>query len=196
MRIIGSVTVVTGAFALAFTFAAAPPAEAGRACDELGLSSPCIESNDLEARINLDEDGRNGRLRVRDAAGANAVELDAGSGNLTNLFSNDEDESNGLVKAWAQINPSGGIIACWRCNTDTEETQRLFAGTYEVDFTPLSTDIRGRPRAITLDGGPLLPEFAVIRGQIRSGDPSSVLVESVLATSGEAVNTAFTLLIY
>ncbi|MGH6903303.1 MAG: hypothetical protein ACREIR_11245 [Geminicoccaceae bacterium] len=76
------------------------------------MSSPCIRSNDLKARIDLDEDGRNGRLRVRDAAGANAVEPDARSGNITNLFSNDGNASNGPVKAWAQINANGTIAAC------------------------------------------------------------------------------------
>ena len=55
----------------------------------------------MKARLNLDEDGRNGRLLIRDADRENAVPLDAGSANLTNLFSNEEDESNGLVKAWA-----------------------------------------------------------------------------------------------
>ena len=194
MRLIAATSAITCAFGIALMLSAAP-AEAGRACNELGLSSPCIRSSDLQARINLDEDGRDGRLRVRDADGEDAVELDASSANVTNLFSNEADESNGLVKAWAQINPSGGIIACWRCNTDPDETRRLFAGAYEVDFTPLSTDLSGRPRVITLDGGPALPELAVVRGQIRSGDPSSVLVESFLAT-GDPVNTAFTVLIY
>jgi hypothetical protein len=135
-------------------------------------------------------------LRLKDRAGETALELDARSGNVTNLFSDDPDESNGLVKAWAQIRADGEIIACWRCNTDPDETGRLFRGTYEVDFTPLATDIRTRPRALTLDGGPLLSEVAMIRGQIRSGDASSVLVEARSATTGETINTVFTLLVY
>jgi hypothetical protein len=196
MRFVGATSVITGALAMPLLLSAAAPVIAGPVCDELGLSSPCVRSDDLRARINLDQDDTNGRLRVRDADGDNAVELNASNGNVTNLFSNDEDEGNGLVKAWAQINQAGGVIACWRCNKDTDETRRLFAGAYEVDFTPLNTDISGRPRALILDGGPQLPEFAVIRGQIRSGDPSSVLVEAAAAETGDAINTAFTLLIY
>jgi hypothetical protein len=67
-------------------------------------------------------------LLIRDADRENAVPLDAGSANLTNLFSNEEDESNGLVKAWAQINTDGTIAACWRCRTDLAETRRITTG--------------------------------------------------------------------
>jgi hypothetical protein len=152
MRSVSSVTVTTAALAAALMLSLPPSAEAGRACNELGLSSPCIRSNDLKARLNLDEDGRNARLRLRDADGENAVELDASSGNLTNLFSNDENASNGVVKAWARINADGTIDACWRCNKDPAETSRISDGFYEVDFTPLATDISGRPRTGIVEG--------------------------------------------
>ena len=100
MRIICSMTLTTGALAAALTFIA-PPAEAGPACNRIGLNSPCIKSNDLKARLNLDERGRDARLRLRNADRANAVDLDARSFNVTNLFANEPDASNGLVKAWA-----------------------------------------------------------------------------------------------
>jgi|SRR5918996_1761693 hypothetical protein len=103
MRIISSITATSGALAVALTLSAAlQPAEAGRACDELGLPDNCVNSSDLKARLNLDDDGRDARLRLRNEDGDNAVILNAGSANVTNLFSNEEDESNGLVKAWAQ----------------------------------------------------------------------------------------------
>ena len=90
-------------------------------------------------------------MRLRNQDGDTAVQLRASDANVTNLFSNEEDQSNGLVKAWAQITADGTIVACWRCNTDTAETRRLGAGNYEVDFTPLATDISRRPRLATID---------------------------------------------
>lgn len=39
------------------------------------------------------------------------MDLRASDGNVTNLFSNDEDESNGLVKAWARINANRRLLA-------------------------------------------------------------------------------------
>jgi hypothetical protein len=100
------------------------------------------------------------------------VDLQASTGNVTNLFSNDEDESNGLVKAWARINPDGTIAACWRCNRDTRETRQLTTGQYEVDFTPLATDITGRPLLADIDRA----TFGFILHVFSPGDPSSVLV--------------------
>jgi len=128
-RITSVAAAVTGALALVLTLGAAPqPAEAGPACNRLGLSNNCIKSNDLKARIKLRESGRDGRLQIRDADNATALNLDGGAGNVTNLFSNLEDESNGLVKAWAQINANGTIAACWRCNIDPAETRRFATG--------------------------------------------------------------------
>jgi hypothetical protein len=196
MSINSSVVAATGAFVLALTLgAASQPAEAGRACNELGLSSPCINGNDLKSRLNLD-DGRNARVRLRDAGGENAIELNAGSASVTNLFSNDEEESNGLVKAWAQINADGTIEACWRCNTDTGETQRLNTGIYEVDFTPLASDVSGRPRLATVDnhGGGATPVI-IIGLADRNGDASSIAV-STSDDDGAATNAAFVLMVY
>jgi hypothetical protein len=196
MRITGSTSATIGALAVALTFATVQPAEAGRACDRAGLSSPCIKSSDLKARIDLDEDGKDGRFRVRNADGEDAVELDGSSANVTNLFSNDADESNGLVKAWAQINADGTIEACWRCNTDTGETQRLNTGIYEVDFTPLASDVSGRPRLATVDnhGGGATPVI-IIGLADRNGDASSIAV-STSDADGAATNAAFVLMVY
>jgi hypothetical protein len=138
MRTIGLATVAVGAFAVALTLGVSPrPATAGKVCDELDLNDHCVNSSDLKARLNLDEDGKDGRLRVRDAVGTNAVQLNAANGSVTNLFSNAADESNGLVKAWAQINADGTVAACWRCDSEPSETNRFQTGFYEVDLTPL-----------------------------------------------------------
>jgi hypothetical protein len=105
-------------------------------------------SNDRgKGRCSLGGSGDRGRSRIRDSANAIAVDFRA-----TNLFSNDRDKSNGLVKACAEINADGTIAACWRCNTDALETQRLATGSHEVDFTPLATDTNGRPRAAAITG--------------------------------------------
>jgi hypothetical protein len=196
MSINSSVVAATGAFVLALTLgAASQPAEAGRACNELGLSSPCINGSDLKSRLNLD-DGRNARVRLRDAGGENAIELNAGSASVTNLFSNDEEESNGLVKAWAQINADGTVESCWRCDKDPGETNRISAGNYEVDFTPLATDISGRPRSAVIDDLTDGNETAgVIDLADRSGDPSSIFVNTA-DTVGASSDRSFVLTVY
>jgi hypothetical protein len=81
----------------------------------------------------------------------------------TNLFSNDRDKSNGLVKAYAEINTDGTIAASWRCNTDPLETQRLATGSHEVDFTLLAIDTNGAAA-----GGP------AITGMVCSPGPRAV----------------------
>jgi len=188
MHIIGSVTVTIGTLAAILTFAPVP-AEAGPACNRIGLGSPCIKSNDLKARLNLDERGRDARLRLRNAARANAVELDARSGNVTNLFSNDQDASNGLVKAWARINADGSIVACWRCNTDPGETGRTGPGFYEVDFTPLATDISARPMSAVPVGS-----LGMLVLNNSATDLSTVLVSTFFLSGLE--DRSFVLMIY
>jgi hypothetical protein len=197
MRFARSVSTALAAFAFVATWGAAPQsADAGPACDAAGLNSPCVRSNDLKARLILDQDDTNARLRLKNEDGAKAVELDAGSANVTNLFSNQADESNGLVKAWAQINADGTIDSCWRCNTDTAETQRLNAGQYEVDFTPLGTDISGRPRSAILNNpGAGNPAAGVIALADRSTDPSSIFVGTA-DTDGVDSDRPFVLIIY
>ena len=120
----------------------------------------------------------------------------ASDANVTNLFSNIENGSNGLVKAWAQIFADGRVFACWRCNKDPNETRRLATGAYEVDFTPLATDITGRPRSATLDSN---TQSQVMLGTTilvdRSGDSSSVLVFTGEA-NGSGSDKPFVLIIY
>jgi hypothetical protein len=193
MRPTSLASAVTG-IALA-TLSAAAPAVAGAVCNEVDLSSPCIVTSDLRSRLDLN-DGKQGRLRVMNSAGTPAVELNASNATVTNLFDNGQNKSNGLVKAWAQINADGTIAACWRCNTSTAETNRITTGQYEVDFTPLSTDITGRPRLAALDGH---TTSTVTDGTItladRSGDPSSVFLRSH-DQAGNFADKPFVLMIY
>jgi hypothetical protein len=197
MRIVRSIIFATGALMIPVMLSVAAPAVAGAVCNELDRRSPCISSSDLKARLDLDEDGKHGRLRVRNADGDSAVELNASNGNVTNLFSNEENKSNGLVKAWAVINSDGTVAACWRCNKDPNETRRINQGEYEVDFTPLGTDIRGRPRVSAPDGGKRRSGFVVVLSAALSPDDSStVQVITGVATTGGSTDTPFTLVIF
>ena len=195
MRSVSSVTVTTAALAAALILGAAA-AVAGPVCNELDLNSPCVRSNDIRASIALGGSGDDGRLRLRNEDGDTAVQLRASNANVTNLFSNEENQSNGLVKAWAQIAADGTIVACWRCNTDPAETRRFGVGQYEVDFAPLSTDIRGRPRSATIDAasGEVLLAAAIL--QDRFDDSSSVFVGTIRLVNPDFVNSPFVLIIY
>jgi hypothetical protein len=176
----------------------ASPAEAGRLCNRADINSPCVSSSDLKANLVVGGNTGNGRLRLRNDDRDTGVELRATDGNVTNLFSNAEDESNGLVKAWAKINSDGTIAACWRCNTDPNETRRTATGLYEVDFTPLATDITGRPRSATVSGIGNVAQ-AVIRVVDIDADASAVNVSTSNATvppPGNGVNAPFVVIIY
>jgi hypothetical protein len=186
---------LAAASVLAWTLSSlASPAEAGRLCGRADLDSPCISSSDLKANLIVGGATGNGRLRLRNDDGDNGVDLRADNGNVINLFSNDEDESNGLVKAWAKINDDGTIAACWRCDTDPSQTFRVSEGLYEVDFTPLATDITGRPRAATISGAGNIPQ-AVIRVADIDDDASSLNV-ATNAPGGALTDAPFILIIY
>ena len=192
MRQLGLITIPAAILSFGLTLGAAPqPAEAGKACNRLNLSSPCIRSGDMKPTINLGKPGNDGDFAVKDAGGIKAVKLDGDTGNVTNSLA-----GNGLVKAWARINANGSIAACWRCNTDPLETGNVNTGTYEVDFTPLGTDIRARPRSAVLDSHvatAFIPADSIRLND--SGDTSSVVVRTSSQNLG-SVNSPFTLFIY
>jgi hypothetical protein len=148
------------------------------ACKKLGLTAPCVSTGDIKqqavtnARIKIDTIRRN--RMDESVAGLNG---------------------NGMVKAWARINADGTIASCWRCNTDTSQTRNYGTGYYEVDFTPLSTDISGRPRSAVLDILLAGSTTGMISVANRSGDPSSVFVYT-LDIDGNPADRPFTLIIY
>jgi hypothetical protein len=192
MRVLGSSTAIAAALLAVGGFA--QQAVAGRLCSNADLSSPCVSSSDLKTNLKIGSDDDDGRLRVESGLG-DPVELRGSTGNVTNPFSNDPDESNGLVKAWAKINADGSIDACWRCNTSGGETRRVSTGLYEVDFTPLATDITGRPRSAVISGTSGVPVGA-LRMANTSGDESSVNVAINNPTTGALANAPFVVLIY
>jgi hypothetical protein len=193
------ITVTTAAVAIVLVLSVAPrPAEAGRVCNRLDLSSPCVGSSDLKPNLVVGGDTGQGRLRVRDADGTTVVELRSDNGSVTNLFANDPSASNGLIKAWAAINADGTIAACWRCNRDPVETQKLNFGSYEVDFTPLATDITERPRMATVSGNDGAMPQATIRVVDRTTPPddSTVHIFTENPATGDRVDAPFVLVIY
>ena len=193
-----SVSALPTACAAAVVFAwtlsgLAPAAEAGTLCSRAGLSSPCVSNSDMKPSIVLGGSSGNGRLRIRNDAKDNAVDLQA-NGNVTNLFDNAQTRSNGLVKAWAAINADGSVAGCWRCDKDATKTKRVSTGLYQVDFTPLSTDITGRPRSATISGNGAVPQAAIRVSDI-AADPSSVNV-ATNTPGGALTNAPFVLIIY
>jgi hypothetical protein len=147
-------------------------------CKKLGVSPPCVTTGDIKKKAvnnaRIDNDTIKLNKMDESVAGLNG---------------------NGMVKAWARINADGTIASCWRCNTDTNETRNVSAGAYEVDFTPLSTDISGRPRSAVLDMLSAGSTTGMISVADRGGDVSSVFVYT-LDTDGTPTNRPFTLIIY
>ena len=155
-----------------------------------------VTSVDLAPALNLGTAGNDGDFTVKQAAGPVGVRLNGDNATVTNLYSNAANQSNGLVKAWAKINMDGTVRSCWRCNPDPAETRKIFAGQYEVDFTPLATDIRGRPRVMVNDSHQEFLWFVSLnRMASRDGDPSSVAV-SLTALNGAGVDAYFSVVIY
>lgn len=147
---------------------------------------------DLSPNITLGITGNDGDLVLRNTANtASNLTLSGQSGTLTNALG-----GNGLVKAWARINSNGTVLSCFRCDPAQTGRVGIFVGSYEVDFTPLATDIRSRPRLVTLDthttGGAGIGEIGLAD---RSGDASSVRVRSV-NSAGFFLDRAFTVMIF
>ena len=155
-----------------------------------------ITSVDLLPNLNLGKAGDDGDFTVKNAAGVVGVRQNGDNASVTNLYSSAASQSNGLVKAWAKLAADGTIVACWRCNTDPGLTQRASQGIYNVDFTPLAGDVRGRPRTATADlHGTGNDFFTMITLTDNALDFSQVTVVSA-NTSGSFTDKAFTLVIY
>ena len=101
--------------------------------------------------------------------------------------------------ACCQINANGTLRSAgsFRCNPSGLETRRLALGLYEVDFTPVSTDIRNYPRSAVLDTQATIP--TAVAGQIgladRFGDFSSILVRTTNSV-GVNVDSGFDICIH
>jgi hypothetical protein len=122
-------------------------------------------------------------------------------GGLTSLLTGSSDDvvnkfdGNGVVKAWARINADGTVASCHRCDPSTAETRSLSTGTYEVDFTPVGTDISSRPWTCSLGNGASFGAVDQIGCVQRAGDASSIFVD-IRNISGASTNLAFTVVVY
>ncbi len=87
--------------------------------------------------------GDDGDLQIEDGNGTISFDIDGSSGNINQDVDNVTiTNGNGAVKAWAKINGDGTVDSCWKCSTNTTQTQRLTTGQYEVDFTLGNIDQR------------------------------------------------------
>jgi hypothetical protein len=71
----------------------------------------------------------------------------------------------------------------------------LATGIYEVDFTPLATDIRGRPRSATLNAAAGAVQFGFIQVADNFNHASSVFV-STGDRDGTPTDQPFALIVY
>ena len=133
--------------------------------------------------------GRTGYLALDDATSSwSSVVAYGFSGNVSNKL-----DGNGLVKAWARINADGTVASCYRC--DSSETQKLGTGVYEVDFTPVGTDVSGRPWTCSLGTGAVFGASGEISCVQRSGDASSLYVD-INNAAGAGSDQAYTVVLY
>lgn len=139
----------------------------------------------------LGSSGSSGSLSLDNGTASwSSIVLSGFNGTLTNQFAGD-----GLVKAWARINANGTVASCYRCNAAAAETQTLGTGIYEVDFTPVGTDISSRPWTCSLGNGAVFGAIGQIGCVQRSGDPSSLFVQTT-GTTGTGANQAYTVVVY
>lgn len=148
-----------------------------------------IDLDGLTGAVRLGGNDEDGDLIVYDSSDTETVRINGESGTATNAL-----EGNGLIKAWAEIDSTGSVVDCWRC--DSSATVGLDLGVYHVDFSPLAADIRGRPRLAVLDTHDTdlqLAAYVSVRDSITS--TSALVVSTEAAPSGPA-NRAFTVFIY
>ena len=101
------------------------------------------------------------------------------------------------TSACCRIRSNGtvNVAGSFRCNLAVAETRRLGVGIYEVDFTPLSSDVRGTAKSATPDTqttGSLTGEIGVAD---RAGDTSSVFVQ-IRSNTGAALDAGFDLCVH
>ncbi len=132
--------------------------------------------------------GGSGSISLRSSTGADVT-------SLSPIAITQPLAGNGAVKAWAKINSDGTVQSCYKCSSSATDTQNVGTGFYEVDFTPLGTDITARPRTATIThhGSGVLAHGEVALGG-RSGDLSAIWVRT--ANAGTALNRPFTIVIY
>ena len=120
-----------------------------------------------------------------------SIQLDGAGGTIYN-----KSTGNGIVKAWAKINSTGTVNSCFRCNTSTASTRKLYTGQYEVDFTSVSTSIVTRPVVCTPGhtGSNAIGGYQISCTQ-RTGDPSSIFVVT-RELNGSQLDSNFTIVVF
>ncbi len=172
-----TITTFLSALVIASAMAAvsAPPADAGNGVKCNG----CVNSKDI----------KNLSVKLKDLDDEIADRI------FLQRLDSDSVANGALVKAWAKIAADGTVIACDRCNPDSGKTRRVGAGLYHVDFTPVSTDISGRPYSGRINFADGQAEVGQIGASSFEADPSTVLVRTEDA-SGAATDKAFTVIVH
>ena len=161
--------------ALAMAVVAAPPAMAGNNAKCNG----CVNSKDIKNNTVKNQD-----IEIEIEVGLRDPRRDPVSVSTT-----------GLAKAWARISADGTIVACDRCNIDAGQTRKVGAGLYHVDFTPLATDISGRPYSGQVDASNGQAGIGQVGFSSLGADPSTVVVRTE-DSSGATSDKAFTVIVH
>jgi hypothetical protein len=165
---------------------AADPGDDGDLLLENGAGLVTHSSGGATGDLLLGTSGVDGDVILRDTTGLSAITLDGSTGDLAN-----KAEGEGLVKGWARIDFLGGIIGCYRCNTNAAATRRVSEGNYVVDFT-FASDISARPQICTLNDG--VAGGTSMRCFPDPFDPSAVRVDVLRGST--ATDGGFTVVIY
>ena len=157
---------------------------------ETGSGTTGVSIGGNGAFIALGVFGNAGDVFIRDSGGLNEIVLSGGTGSVTNEIGGD-----GLVKAWCRVNADGTFAAGFRCNSSGTETQSLALGTYEVDFSALSTDISARPHVVSCSDDGTFVSCTEITSVVRFSDSSSLFIQTK-DSAGTPVDSAFTVVIF
>lgn len=148
-----------------------------------------LGESELAENITLGRPGDDGDLMLEDSVGRlSSIILDGQTGNAWQ-----RQASEGFVKAWAMLDFDGFLIDCHLCDPNNTGFGAN-VGEFVIDFSPLSSDIRDRPRSATLDshfGGPVSGEIGI------SGHSNLSRIFVVTRNSdGTQADKSFTVLIY
>lgn len=168
---------------------------------ELGHGSPGAPGNDGDLAIfdhlghlALDFNGNTGSLFLSDPGSSGDITLASGAGNALQISGLDGNvvnatAGNGLVKGWCQVDGNGNVLASYRCSAS-----RTALGTYDVDFTTVDTDIRGRPFLVSCSG----PNFSgqSCEGVRARNDASDFSAVQVLTSPAASDAGPFTIVLF
>ena len=133
-----------------------------------------------------------GDITIRDFFGDNSFVVDGGTGNATNALG-----SEGLVKAWCQVDSAGNFVAGYRCTNNAEYPAKLNLGLFKVDFTALGTNIVGRPVVVSCTTPDSLePDCTQIQSRREPVATFSSYQVITLDENGDFVDSDFTIMVF